>query len=337
MAILRNSNILVTGADGFIGSHLAEALLQRGCNVRALALYNATGSWGHLNRFKNISHQRLEVVLGDVRDAALMLKIMDGCSVVFHLAALIGIPYSYVAPQSYTDTNISGTLNLLLAARERSLVRFIHTSTSEVYGTAKYTPINEQHPIEAQSPYAATKIAADHMVLAFHRSFDLPTVVVRPFNTYGPRQSARAIVPTIITQIAAGKRTVHLGSIHPTRDLSFVKDTVAGFLAIAEADAAVGEVINLGTGCEISICELAHLIAEIMEVDIGIQTADERIRPPASEVERLIADVTKARRIAGWAPQFAGRSGIRQGLTETIAWFRDPANLMAYDPTRYQI
>ncbi len=328
---------LVTGADGFIGSHLVEALVARGHKVRALCHYNAFGHAGWLDSVEDGTRAHVEIVLGDVRDAHAMIDLMRGVDTVFHLAALIAIPYSYRAPDSYVETNVRGTLNLLEAARAAEVRRFVHTSTSEVYGTAQRVPIDETHPLNGQSPYAASKIGGDQMALAFHASFDLPVAILRPFNTYGPRQSARAVIPTIITQIAAGGREIRLGATTPTRDFSFVADTVAGFLAVASSERAIGEVIQIGSGFEISIGDTAALIAELMGVEIEIVSEAARHRPAASEVERLIADTAKAARLVGWRPRYGGREGFRRGLERTIAWFHDPANLARYRPGSYQI
>ncbi|MGP0091089.1 MAG: NAD-dependent 4,6-dehydratase LegB [Xanthobacteraceae bacterium] len=327
---------LVTGADGFIGSHLAEALVRRGKDVRAFVLYNSLGSWGWLDEAPDDVKRSIEVVAGDVRDAAVVKEAMRGCDTVLNLAALIAIPYSYRAPESYVDTNIKGVLNVIQAARELGTAKVVHTSTSEVYGTARSVPITEDHPLQGQSPYSATKIAADQLALSFHRSFGMPVAIVRPFNTYGPRQSARAVLPTIITQLAAGSR-VSLGALHPTRDFSFVADTVEGIIAVAESAASIGEVINLGSGFEISIGEAARLIATLMGKSLELVDDSSRYRPEASEVERLLADTTKAQRLLGWRPQFAGLDGLRNGLAQTIEWFRDPANLRRYRTDAYVI
>lgn len=326
---------LVTGADGFIGSHLTERLIAGGAWVRALVQYNSFGHWGWLDDTVPavrgaLEAGSLEVVAGDIRDAGAMCRLVDGCSVVFHLAALIAIPYSYQAPASYADTNLLGTLALLEAARSAGVSRFVQTSTSEVYGTARFVPIDEEHPLQAQSPYAATKIAADQMALAFHRSFGLPVAVIRPFNTYGPRQSTRAVIPTIITQIAGGQREIALGALNPTRDFSHVDNTVSGFLAVAHHSAAVGEVINIGSGFEISIGETARLIADLMGQDVILREDTRRLRPAGSEVERLYAGIGKAERLLGWTPPEPGLEGFRQGLGRTIAWFTDPGNLRRY-------
>jgi len=330
---LTGKKILVTGADGFIGSHLVEQLVLRGHDVRAFVLYNSLGSWGWLDRVP----QKLDVVAGDVRDAQCVLEAMKGCDVVLHLAALIAIPYSYRAPMSYVETNVAGTLNIVQAATTLGVARVVHTSTSEVYGTARFVPITEEHPLSGQSPYAASKIGADQMALSFHHSFGTPVTVLRPFNTYGPRQSARAVIPTIITQIAAGKRRIRLGATEPTRDFNFVLDTVAAFIAAAESDDAVGQVVNAGSDFEVSIGDTARLIAEVMGVEIEIETDPARVRPAGSEVERLWADHSKLKALTGWAPRYGGRDGFARGLQETAAWFSDPANLALYKTDIYNI
>ncbi len=329
---------LVTGADGFIGSHLVEALVARGVRVRALAQYNSFGHAGWLDHLPETVRERIEIVLGDIRDATRMRTLLAGVDTVFHLAALIGIPYSYHAPESYVDTNVRGTLNLLEAARQAGVRRFVQTSTSEVYGTARHVPIDEGHPLVGQSPYSASKIGADQLAFSYHAAFGLPVAIIRPFNTYGPRQSARAVIPTIITQIAAGARRIRLGALSPTRDFSFVADTVQGFLLVAERDEAVGETINIASGFEISIGETARLVAELMDVEIEIETDEARLRPSTSEVERLFGDIGKARRLLGFSPRFGGdREGFARGLARTIAWFREPGNLALYAPHRYQV
>ena len=334
---LESSRVLVTGADGFIGSHLVEALARRGCDVRAFVLYNAFGSRGWLDRCDPATLERVEVFAGDVRDPNGVRTAMHGCDVVMHLAALVAIPYSYHSPDTYVDTNVKGTLNVLQAARDLGVARVVHTSTSEVYGTARFVPITEDHPLQAQSPYAASKIGADQLALSFHRSFDTPVSVIRPFNTYGPRQSTRAVIPTIITQLAAGSRELRLGALHPTRDFSYVADTVQGFVRVAECDAAVGEVVNVGSGFEIGIGDTARAIAQAMCVDARIVSDDERLRPEKSEVERLWADTTKAEALLGHHPAYGGLDGFRRGLGETIAWFTDPSNLASYAPHRYTL
>jgi len=326
--------ILVTGAEGFIGSHLTEALVAEGHDVRAMVLYNYAGSWGWLEQ--SAVRDNADVFLGDVRDPYGVAQAMSGRELVFHLAALIGIPYSYYAPASYVETNVTGTLNVVQAARDAG-AKVVHTSTSEVYGTAQSVPIAEDHPIIGQSPYSASKIGADHIALSYNRAFDLPVAVARPFNTYGPRQSNRAVIPTIISQIAAGERVIKLGTLSPTRDFNYVDDTVRGLLAIAKAEAAVGEVINLGSGYEISIGNTVALIAEIAGVDVEIVSDEKRVRPEASEVERLCAANDKAKALTGWQPVFGGRDGLTKGLTKTIDWFGDPENLKTYKSQRYGV
>ena len=328
--------VLVTGADGFIGSHLTEALLAAGVPVRAFTFYNALGSRGWLDSLDPALAGGLEVVAGDVRDAATVRSAVQGCDTVLHLAALIAIPYSYHAPDSYLETNVRGTLNILQAAREFGVRKVVHTSTSEVYGSARYVPIDEAHPLQGQSPYSASKIAADQFALSFYRSFELPVAVIRPFNTYGPRQSARAVIPTVITQIAAGKRVIKLGALSPTRDFNFVADTVAGFIAVACADASVGEVINIGSNFEVSIGETARLIAEVMNAAVDVTCDAERLRPEASEVQRLWADRRKAETLLGWRPAYGGVEGFKRGLAETAAWFTGE-NLQKYRADVYTI
>lgn len=320
--------VLVTGADGFIGSHLTQALLEEGCEVRALCLYNSFGTLGWL---EGISHPHLETVLGDVRDPDLCREICRGVDTVFHLAALIAIPYSYIAPDSYVDTNIRGTLNMLQGARAAAVDRIIVTSTSEVYGTAITVPITESHPRQPQSPYSATKIGADALALSFHAAFGLPVVLARPFNTYGPRQSARAIIPTIITQIASGRRVIKVGDLTPTRDFNYVADTAAGFIALAKAKGVEGREINIATGTEVTMQQTLETIADLMGADVTWVTDPERIRPSASEVRRLCGDSTLMRQLTGWAPAHT----LREGLAKTIEWFTDPANLALYKPDIY--
>lgn len=329
--------VLVTGADGFIGSHLTERLVRDGFQVRALVYYNSFNSWGWLDALEPEARASIEVVAGDIRDPYFVRKAVQGMHIVMHLAALIAIPYSYHAPDSYVETNIRGTVNLLQAARDFGVERFVHTSTSEVYGTAQYVPIDENHPLVGQSPYSATKIAADQLALSFYHSFDLPVSVIRPFNTYGPRQSARAVIPTIITQLAAGRRRIKLGSLHPTRDFNYVADTVSGFMAMATSKKAIGQVINVCSNYEISIGDTAQLIAKIMGVEIDIETDDARVRPPRSEVERLWGNNQKAKLLLGWEPTFAGLAGLEKGLRETINWFTNPENLRAYKEHLYNL
>jgi len=328
---------LVTGADGFIGSHLVETLVRDGHQVRAFVYYNSFGSLGWLDRAEPEVLRAIEVFPGDVRDPNAVRKAVAGCSHVLHLAALIGIPYSYVAPDSYLETNIRGTLNVLQAARDAAVAQLVVTSTSEVYGSARFVPITEEHPLQGQSPYAASKIGADQMALSFHLSFGLPVVVARPFNTYGPRQSTRAVIPTAIAQIAAGARRIKLGALTPTRDFNHVADTVAGLIACATDAAAVGEQVNLGSGYEISIGDTVRLIAEAMGTEVEVTSEAERLRPEHSEVQRLCADAGKAERLLGWRPAYGGREGLRRGLAETAAWFRRPENLAAYRPERYAV
>jgi NAD dependent epimerase/dehydratase len=332
---LKGKKILVTGADGFIGSHLTEELVRRGYDVKAFVYYNSFNSWGWLDHspLKN----EFEVFAGDIRDPFGVKEAMKGCDIVLHLAALIAIPYSYHSPATYIDTNIKGTLNVLQAARELNIEKVVHTSTSEVYGTAKFVPITEDHPLQAQSPYSASKIGADQLAMSFYYSFNIPVAIIRPFNTYGPRQSARAVIPTIITQIASGKRKIKLGSLHPTRDFNYIKDTVNGFISVMTHDESIGEVINIGSNFEVSIGETAKLIAEIMGVDIEIETDDVRIRPEKSEVERLWADNQKAKRLLGWEPAYGGKEGFKRGLKETIEWFTDERNLSRYKADVYNI
>lgn len=329
--------ILVTGADGFIGSHLTEALVRQGHDVRAFVLYNSFNSWGWLDHSEAAIRKNLDVFAGDVRDPHGVRTAMKGCDAVLHLAALIAIPYSYHSPDTYVDTNVKGTLNVLQAARDLGGVKVVHTSTSEVYGTARSVPITEEHPLQGQSPYSATKIAADQLAYAFFASFGLPVTIVRPFNTYGPRQSARAVIPTIITQIASGMRRIKLGAVHPTRDFNFVHDTVAGFILAAKSDAGIGEVVNFGSNYEISVGDTARLIAEAMSADIEIETDEVRLRPQNSEVERLWAGNAKAKRLFGWEPAYGGREGLKRGLAETAAWFAEPSNLAAYKADRYNL
>lgn len=334
---MAEGRILVTGADGFIGSHLVEALVAEGRPVRAFVLYNAFDQRGWLDHLPPAVLDKVEVVAGDVRDAAMVREAMRGCTQVLHLAALIGIPYSYVAPASYIDVNVSGTLNIVEAARQLGVAKVVVTSTSEVYGTAQRVPIDETHPLVGQSPYSASKIGADQIALAFQLSFGTPVAVIRPFNTYGPRQSARAVIPTVITQIAAGSRSIRLGATHPTRDFNHVHDTVRGFVAVAESDAAVGRVVNVGSNYEVSIGDTARLIARLMGRDVELLSDQERLRPAGSEVERLWADNTLARTLTGWTPQYAGLAGLERGLRETIDWFADPAHLARYKAGRYNI
>lgn len=329
--------ILVTGADGFIGSHLTEVLVRRGFDVRAFVYYNSFNSWGWLDHADPKIKNTLDVFSGDIRDPHGVREAMRGCDVVLHLAALIAIPFSYHSPDTYVDTNVKGTLNVLQAARDLGGVKVIHTSTSEVYGTARFVPITEEHPLLGQSPYSASKIGADQLAYSFFASFGLPVTIVRPFNTYGPRQSARAVIPTIITQIASGQRRIKLGAVHPTRDFNYVEDTVEGFIRAASSNSGVGEFVNFGSNFEISIGDTARLIAEIMGAQIEIVSDEERLRPVNSEVERLWASNAKAKQLFSWQPAHGGAEGFRRGLQKTVNWFSDVRNLAAYKADRYNL
>lgn len=323
--------ILVTGADGFIGSHLTQSLLAKGCRVRALSQYNSFNDWGWLEVIGK--NNNLEVICGDIRDPHFCREITKGADIIFHLAALIAIPYSYIAPDSYVDTNVKGTLNICQGAKENGCTRLIHTSTSEVYGTAQYVPIDENHPLQPQSPYSASKIGADQMAMSFYLAFGLPVVIARPFNTFGPRQSARAVIPTIITQIAAGKKQIQLGDTTPTRDFNYVQDTCLGFMQIAESEAAVGQVVNIGSGREISIGATLDLIRKIMDSDVKFITDEKRLRPKKSEVFRLVCDNTRIHQLTGFAPQYT----LEQGLRETVSWFCQKENLLRYKTDLYNV
>ncbi len=327
--------VLVTGADGFIGSHLTESLVRQGYKVRAFTYYNSFNSWGWLDKCAEDVKGNFEVISGDIRDSYGVRKAVQGSDVVLHLAALIAIPFSYSSPDAYVETNVRGTLNLLQAARDYGVSRFVHTSTSEVYGTAKFVPITEDHPLQGQSPYSATKIGADQMAISFYSSFDLPVTTLRPFNTYGPRQSMRAVIPTVITQIASGKKTIKLGSTSPTRDFSYVQDTVDGFIASIACKEAIGKVMNLGSNFEISIGETVSEISKLMGAEVTVESEDERQRPENSEVERLWADNSLARGVLNWSPKFEGLSGFQKGLQKTIEWFEKPENLMQFKPGIY--
>jgi NAD dependent epimerase/dehydratase len=329
--------ILLTGAGGFIGSHLAEELVRRNFAVRAFVHYNSMGSHGWLDSSPPEIRKELDTFAGNVCDPNGVRTAMKGCGAVLHLAALIAIPYSYHSPDTYVETNIRGTLNVLQAARDLGVEHLVHTSTSEVYGTAQFVPITEDHRLQGQSPYSATKIGADQLALSFERSFGTPVTVVRPFNTYGPRQSARAVIPTIITQIASGARAIKLGSIHPTRDFNYVADTVGGFLTALDSKAGIGEVINIGSAFEISIGDTARMIADLMGVTIEIEQDDVRVRPERSEVDRLWASNAKAQKLLGWSPRFAGVDGLRKGLEQTIAWFTKQENLSRYRANAYTL
>lgn len=330
---LRGKKVLVTGADGFIGSHLVETLVDEGAQVRAFCYYNSFNSLGWLDTLPKSYQEKIEIFTGDIRDSGSVRSGMKDRDVVFHLAALIAIPYSYYSPESYVDTNIHGTLNVLQAARDYKTERILVTSTSEVYGTAKYVPIDESHPKQGQSPYSATKIGADHIAESFYRSFNLPVTIVRPFNTYGPRQSARAVIPTIITQLLAGKKEIKLGALHPTRDLLFVKDTARGFLAIAKSEKTIGEEVNLATNSEISIGDLVHKIASQINPSVKIITDDVRLRPEKSEVERLWGANAKVMSLTDWNPT----TTLNEGLKQTISWFSEPSNQSRYKADVYNI
>lgn len=329
--------VLVTGAAGFIGSHMTEALVREGYNTKAFVFYNSFNSWGWLDHCVSEVKGQFEVFAGDIRDPHGVRKAMEGCDAVLHLAALIGIPYSYHSPDTYVDTNIKGTLNVVQAASDLEIAKVIHTSTSEVYGTAQFVPITENHPLHGQSPYSASKIGADQLAMSFYNSFGTPVSILRPFNTYGPRQSARAVIPTIITQIANDQRQINLGAIHPTRDFNYVEDIVSGFVAALESDKAIGEVINLGSGIAISIGDTAKMIVDLMESKSEIQIETQRLRPKKSEVERLCADNAKAKKLLEWEPKFGGADGFRKGLAKTIEWITDPSNLLTYKSDKYNI
>lgn len=324
-------SVLVTGADGFIGSHLVEMLVKKGYKVRALALYNSFNDWGWLERLSCLKD--IEVITGDVRDPFFCKELTKDIDTVFHLASLIAIPYSYIAPQSYVDTNVNGTVNMCKASMENGVKRFIHTSTSETYGTAQYVPINEKHPMQPQSPYSASKIAADAMAMSFYNSFEFPLTTARPFNTYGPRQSARAVIPTIITQIANGMKEIKLGDVTPTRDFNYVEDTCRGFLALANSDKTIGKSVNIGSNFEISIGDTLNVIKKIMNSDVSFITDEQRIRPEKSEVNRLWCDNTLIKNLTGFEPKFS----IEQGLEKTIKWFINPENLKKYKVGIYNV
>jgi dTDP-glucose 4,6-dehydratase len=328
------NKVLLTGADGFIGSHLSEKLIAEGYDVKALVQYNSFGTWGWLDSIDKKIVDQIEIVSGDIRDPHLCNSLVKDCNKVLHLAALIAIPYSYSAPHQYVETNISGTCNLLQSAILNGVEKFIQTSTSEVYGTAQYVPIDEGHPLSGQSPYAASKIGADQLALSFYNSFNLPLTVIRPFNTYGPRQSARAVIPSIIIQLIKGKK-ISMGGLSPTRDFNFVTDITRGFIASLEPDKALGEVINLGSNYEVSIKDTALLIAEVMQRDIEIEQSVERLRPKNSEVERLFSSNNKAKDLLDWVPEYSGLEGLRRGLEETINWFSLEENLKLYKSDIY--
>lgn len=330
-------SVLITGADGFIGSHLTEALVRAGHTVRAFVLYNSFNSWGWLDRCAEDVRDGFEVFAGDIRDPHGVRTAMEGCDAVLHLAALIAIPYSYHSPDTYIETNVKGTLNIVQAARDFGAAKVVHTSTSEVYGSAQFVPITEDHPLQGQSPYSASKIGADQIAFSFYSSFGTPVSILRPFNAYGPRQSARAVIPTIITQIANGERRIRLGAVRPTRDFSFVSDTVAAFLAALDSDQSIGEVINIGSNFEISIGDTARTIAEVMGVEMEILIDEQRLRPEKSEVERLWACNDKARELLDWRPEYGGLDGFRRGLGETVEWFSHPEHLERYKSDIYTL
>jgi NAD dependent epimerase/dehydratase len=332
-----SGKILVTGADGFIGSHLVEALIREGCDVRALVFYNSFNSWGWLDTICEDYKKDLDVVAGDIRDPFGVKKIMEGCDMVMNLAALISIPFSYQFPDTYIDTNIKGALNVLQAARELGIKKVIQTSTSEVYGTARFVPITEEHPLQGQSPYSASKIGADQIAMSYFHSYETPVTIIRPFNTYGPRQSMRAVIPTIIGQIASGRKKIKLGSLAPTRDFNYVSDVVRGFILAGKSDRCIGHAINLGSNFEVSIGETMQLISKIMKAPVETKQDDQRVRPENSEVERLWACNLKAKKILDWAPVYGGREGFIKGLEETIAWFSNSNNLKSYKTNIYNI
>ena len=334
---LKDKSILVTGADGFIGSHLVQALLKKKYNVRAFVLYNSFNNWGWLDTLSKEHLDNVEVFQGDIRDPNCVKDAVKGYDVIFHLAALIAIPYSYYSPATYIDTNINGSLNIFQAAREFAVKKVITTSTSEVYGTAKYVPIDENHPLQAQSPYSASKIGADQLAISFFKVFNLPLTILRPFNTYGPRQSARAVIPTIISQIANGAKKIKLGNIHPTRDFSYVTDTANAFIQIAESDESIGRIINFGSNFEISIGKTVELIAEVMGSEVDIISDKKRFRPDNSEVEQLYADISLAKKIYGWQPEYSGNEGFRRGIKNTVDWFSTRENLKYYKHNIYNI
>ncbi|MBF0343559.1 MAG: GDP-mannose 4,6-dehydratase [Nitrospirae bacterium] len=331
--ILKNKNVLVTGAEGFIGSHLVEMLLGYGCYVKAFTYYNSFGFLGWLDAFPEKQLKEIDIFTGDIRDPICVRNAVKGVNIVFHLAALIGIPYSYHSPDSYVDTNIKGTLNVLQSSRDYEIERLVVTSTSEVYGTAQYVPIDERHQIQAQSPYSATKIGADVLSESFYRAFSLPVVIARPFNTYGPRQSVRAVIPTIITQLLGGSKQIKLGVLHPTRDFNYVSDICNGFISICECDQIIGKAINIGSGQEISILNLAEFLINIINPDAMITTEDDRKRPKNSEVERLLCDNSLIRMLTDWEPKVT----LKEGLLKTIEWFKDNQNINKYKQDMYNI
>jgi NAD dependent epimerase/dehydratase len=329
--------VLVTGADGFIGSHLVEALVLRGVEVRALVLYNTLNTWGWLDSVSAEIKKSVEVLAGDIRDAYQMKRVMQGCDTVFHLGALISIPFSYHAPSLYSDVNVGGTVNILEAARDLGVLKVIHTSTSEVYGSAQFVPITEEHPLHPQSPYAASKVGADQLALSYHRSFNLPVAVMRPFNTFGPRQTARAVIPTIISQLLQGCSELRLGSLTPTRDFTYVTDTAAAFIAVAESDQTIGEVVHAGSGGEIAIGDVVEIIMQTVKRRVKIVTDESRIRPDKSEVMRLWAGNDKITRLTGWKPAYSQREGFGRGIAETVQWFQEGDNLRYFKSNMYNM
>lgn len=329
--------ILVTGADGFIGSHLVEKLILEGHDVKAFVLYNSFGNWGWLDQIEPNILNHIEVIMGDVRDKNILREAINKCDTIIHLAALIAIPYSYKSPESYVETNVKGTLNVLQIAKDFEIEKVIHTSTSEVYGSAQYVPMDEKHPIVGQSPYSASKIAADQLAISFFSSFNTPVSIVRPFNTFGPRQSARAIIPSIITQIANGKKEIKLGDLSPKRDFNYIDDTINGFVCALNSKESIGEIINLGSNYELSIADVVSIIIELMEVDVKIVEDSSRIRPKKSEVLRLLADNSKAKNILNWEPQFSGEKGFRKAISNTINWIKVPKNLNKYKHLIYNV
>ncbi len=332
---MKSKKIFITGADGFIGSHLVERLIFQGHEVKALAQYNSFNNYGWLEDLDSKAKNNFEKHLGDIRDFSQISNLMKGCDIVFHLASLIGIPYSYIAPQSYIDTNITGTLNVIQSARDNEITKIIHTSTSEVYGTAQFVPINEKHPLNGQSPYSASKIAADQIAYSFYSSYKTPISICRPFNTYGPRQSMRAVIPNIIIQLINGNTKVKLGNINTTRDFNYIKDTVSGFISIMENEESIGEVFNIGSNYEIAISDVFKIISKKMKLDVEVEVDKNRIRPALSEVERLWADNSKAIEYLRWRPEYNEFSGFERGIEETLNWFSNPANISKYNNTGY--
>ena len=332
-----SKKVLITGADGFIGSHLVELLLKKGCDIKAFCFYNPNSSWGWLDNLPKENRDNIEVFLGDIRDPDCVKKAVKDCDIIFHLAALIGIPYSYIAPTSYIETNIQGTLNIVQAAKYFDISRVIHTSTSETYGTAQYVPITEDHPQIAQSPYAASKIGADQIALSFFKSFQTPVTILRPFNTYGPRQSCRAVIPTIITQILKNKKKLELGSLEPTRDFNYVSDTCKAFWAVSQTENTLGKILNSASSFEISIQDTASYIKDIMGSDIELMQNQDRVRPVNSEVNRLYGDNSLLKKLTDWKPDFANKEGFKKGLEITIEWFSNPENLALYRRENYLV